>query len=182
MLHFRRFTVVSLLVFALVLAGCESVVTINNRTDPKDFEQITLEPGHGTYYDELAVDVPDDIRKDDYEITDVDIFADVSALDLQVTLVVKLYVALQPGQGNLGDSSINEVIASAELTPESNQVKVEVRHSDLIYDAFDQATFWMKVTIDYDVPSQTAVDVEDIYVEMQMERETGGLFPLFYLF
>ena len=182
MLCFKRIIIVLIIIPVLVLFGCRSVITINNRTDPENFDRITLNMGSDTYYDEVTVDVPDDIRKEDYEITNVDIFADVSALELEVTLVVKLYVGLEPGNVNLDNSSINEVIASATLTPESKQVKVEVRHSDLIYDAFDQEQFWMKVTIDYDVPSQTVIDVNNVYVDMQLERETGGLFPIFYLF
>ncbi|MBD3178869.1 MAG: hypothetical protein GF417_04295 [Candidatus Latescibacteria bacterium] len=182
MLYFKRIILVSLLVMVLALSGCKSVITINNRTDPENFDQIILAAGADTYYDEVSVDVPDDIRKDDYEITNVDIFGDVLATEIEVALEVKLYIGLEPGNLNLDDSSINEGVASASLSPASTQVKIEVRNSDLIFDAFDQETFWVKVTIDYDVPSLTVVDVKNVYVDMQLERETGGLFPIFYLF
>ncbi|MFO7916088.1 MAG: hypothetical protein R6U43_10420 [Candidatus Krumholzibacteriales bacterium] len=182
MLYFKRITMVFLLIPVLAFSGCRSIVRINNRTDPKNFDQIVLITGSDTYYDEISVNVPDELRKEDYEITRVEIFGDVSAQSLGATLVVDLYIGLEPGSANLDDSSVNEVIASAVLTPEDRDVEIRSVNSDLIYKALDHETFWMKATIDYQVSSLTIIDIKNLYMDIQLERETGGLFPILYLF
>ena len=181
-----RFSVFSLFVLLFALAGCKSVIEIDNSTDPEDFNLIVLVPSGGshTYYDEIAIDVPEDIRDEDYEITDVKIFADAVATTMAqgVTLHVKLYIGLQPGQAALSDTTINEMIDSAELTEEGKVIKISVTDSELIYVALKQETFWMKVTVEYDVAELTVMSVNNAYVSLKIERETGGLLPITYLF
>lgn len=179
----RRYTVVFLLVLLAALAGCKSIIEINNSTDPEDFDPFEIEPTGTNFYDEISIDVPDDIQKDDYEITDVDIFADVVADSLAgATLAVKLYVGLKPGETNLANTAINELIATAELIEQGKVIKISVRNSKLIFKAFDQETFWMKATVEWNIPTTATVRVKNVYVDMTVERETGGLLPIFYLF
>ena len=181
-----RFTVLSLFVFLVALAGCKSVIEIDNSTDPESFNTMVLFPSGGsqTYYDEISIDVPEDLRNDDYEITDVKIFADAVADTLAqgVSLELRLYVGLQPGQVNMSNTAINEMIDSAELTEQGNIIKIAVTDSELIYVALKQERFWMKVVVEYNVADLTVMSVKNAYVSLKIERETGGLLPISYLF
>ena len=181
-----RFSVLSLFVLLVALAGCKSVIEINNSTDPENFNTMVLFPSSGTqtYYQEIYIDVPEDIRNDDYEITDVKIFADAVADTMVqgVTLNLKLYIGLQPGQADLSNPAINEMIDSAVLTEQGNIIKIAVTDSKLIYPALKQERFWMKVVVEYDVADLTVMSVKNAYVSLKIERETGGLLPISYLF
>ena len=181
-----RFTALSFFVLLVALAGCKSVIEINNSTDPEDFNTMVLSPSGGSqiYYDEIYIDVPEDIRNDDYEITDVKIFADAVADTMKqgADLELELYIGLQPGNVNMSNPAINEMIDSAVLTEQGNIIKISVTDSKLIYVALKQERFWMKVVVKYTVADLTVMSVKNAYVSLKIERETGGLLPISYLF
>lgn len=171
-----------LLLVPLVIAGCKTTLKINNRTDPQSFDPFILATTANHYYKEISVDVPEEIRNDDFDITKIDIFADVSTLNIVYPVYVRIYVSLEPGEANIDDTRKNQLIEADTIGTNIENHKVEVHSPRLAFVALKQKTFYMKAVLDAAGPTGGIARVSNVYLNLWMERKTNGLIPFFYFF
>jgi hypothetical protein len=169
----------------IALSGCVTVLKINNKTDPQNFDPIRIGAA-GTFYDEISVDVPSEIREEDFRVTRVDIAArafvnEVTTLG-ELGFDVDLYISLDSGQGNLGDETRNQLLTSLSITEENVYYPMEVINPKLAHKAFKQKKFYLKTVISSSSPTLGTVHIEDVFLNIWLERETKGLLPFFYMF
>jgi len=164
-----------------IFAGCKTTLKINNKTDPQSIDSITLITLLNHYYNEVEIDVPEEIRGDDFEITRADMFADISASDLNAPVFVELYIGLEGGEANISDESRNELIA-ADTVCTGQVYHVAVKSPPLVLKALHQDRFYIKAVVTSITPTGGHVNVDNIYLDIWLEKETNGLLPFFYLF
>jgi uncharacterized protein YceK len=176
----KRFVIVTIFVF--LLSGCRTVVKVNNSTDPKSFDPIEVVAWQNYFFDEITIDVPEEIRDEDFTVTRVDMFADILADTLAYPLDVALYIGLEPGDNGLDDPTINHVITATTLEEVGQRHHVDVKSPAIALQAMQQSEFYIKVVIRTSQPTAARVLVENVYLDIWLERQTEGLFPFFYLF
>ncbi len=174
--------ILMLLVMTAVVAGCRTTLKINNKTDPQSFDPIILANTTTHYYKEISIDVPEEIRNDEFRITKVDIFADVYTINIVNPVYVRIYVGLEPGETNLDDPEINQVIAADTIGTNIEHHKIDVHSPRLVFKALKQETFYMKAVVTSIGPTGGMAKVDNVYLNMWLERETSGLIPFFYFF
>ncbi|HSG27082.1 MAG TPA: hypothetical protein VLA34_01290, partial [Candidatus Krumholzibacterium sp.] len=106
----------------LLAGGCKSTLKVTSRSDPQAFEPIDI-PGHGavgTVYAELEFDVPSEVSDEDFDIPKAEIYGVVSIEDIAVAgsleIGIDVYISIEPGQGNLSDTSLNQYMTTVTLT------------------------------------------------------------------
>ncbi len=167
---------------ALAAAGCTTVIIVSTRGNPEDFDPIVLATVQSYYFDEVEVEVPDEIRNDDFEVVRVDLFASVRVQYILHPIEVDLYIGLEPGDGNLSDPDLNVRIYSTRVETAGEHHLVAIRSPGIALRAMRQERFYIKTVIETGEPTVGVVNVTDVYLDIRLERETKGLFPFFYLF
>jgi len=170
------------LLVAFAISGCKTTLKINNKTDPQSFEPFVLGTSTTHYYKELSVDVPEEIRNDDFDVTRVDIYADVYTLNIVYPVHVRIYVGLEPGEDNIDDPKKNQLIADDTVGVNVEYHRFEIHSPKLIFKALKQETFYMKAVLTSAGPTGGMVEIKNVYLNIWLERETSGLIPFFYFF
>jgi hypothetical protein len=179
----------------ILTAGCNSTLKVNNQSDPKDFEPVII-PGHGLTgeaFAELVFDVPDDISNEEFDIERANIFGDVFLDTLyvegDVEIEVDIYLGLESGSADLDDPDLNQFIASVTISGVGQHHPVAITDPRLLRSGLANGAFYVKVVAEIitnpTIPGQAEMGVlriDDIYFDAWLVRETGGLFPLFYMF
>ncbi len=171
-----------------LLAGCKSTLKITNRSDPKNFEPVSCAGVAGLYFGEKTIDVPEEVRSDDFDITRADLFADIFADTIwsegDVTVIVSFYLGLESGNVDLDDSDINQLLVTVTITEQDQHNLVEMTDPALLRKAIKQEQFYLKAVIELQATGVTfsIIHLDDIYFVAYLERETKGLFPIFYMF
>ncbi len=178
-----------LLIFSVAfLSGCKSTLEVTNRSDPKNFTPIPFSGVTGEYYAEIAMEVPEEVRNDEFDITRVDLFADIFADTLWATgaveLTIHFYIGLESGNTGMGDPDINQYLVTVTITEQDQHNLVEIIDPALLHKGIKQEMFYLKALIELDAaaPVYGILHLDDIYFFAYLERETEGLFPIFYLF
>ena len=178
-----------LLIFSLsLLSGCKSTLEVTNRSDPRDFPPITFAGVSGDYYGEIVIEVPEEIRNDEFDIIRVDLFTDIFADTLyatdQVVITVDFYIGLESGNVDMGDPDINQYLVTVVITEQDQHNLVKLVDPALIHRGIKQEMFYLKARITLDAVAQVygVLHIDDNYFFAYLERETEGLFPVFYLF
>jgi hypothetical protein len=174
-----------ILLSVIALSGCVTVLKINNKTDPQNFDPIIIGAA-GSFYDEISVEVPSEIREEDFTVTRVDIAAkayvnEVTTLG-ELGFNVDLYISLDSGREDLDDPARSQLLASVLITEEDVYYPVEIVNPGLAHRAFKQKKFYMKTVITSANPTLGTVHIEDVFLNIWLERETKGLLPFFYMF
>ncbi|OQX83884.1 MAG: hypothetical protein B6D63_05500 [Candidatus Latescibacteria bacterium 4484_7] len=164
-----------------IFAGCKTTLKINNKTDPQSIDSIVLVTPLSHYYNEVEIDVPEEIRGDDYDVTRADMFADITASELTSPVFVRLFVGLESGEANIDDATRNELVA-ADTIDVGEVFHVAVKSPPLVLKALNQDRFYIKAVVTTAGPTAGYVNVDNIYLDIWLEKETSGLFPFFYLF
>ncbi|MCK4235838.1 MAG: hypothetical protein KAX38_01885 [Candidatus Krumholzibacteria bacterium] len=169
-----------------LMSGCQTVLKINNKSDPESFGLIPLDAGDRYFFREIRVEVPGEIRDDDFKLTRVDIHADVYADTIysvgEVRFDIELYMGLESGEDDLDDPSKNELLASAVINEQGEHRSIEVGNSNLARRAMHREVFFYKTVIRTASPTYALMRVDNVYLDIWLERQTKGLFPFFYLF
>lgn len=179
----------------ILMAGCKSTLKVNNQSDPKDFEPVTL-PGHGVTgqaFAELDFYVPDEISNEEFDIERANIFGDVFLETLfvegDVEIEVDIYLGLESGSANLDDPDLNQYLASVTISGVGQHTPVAISDPSLLRQGLKNGAFYVKIVAEIitnpTVPGEEEMGVlriNDIYFDAWLVRETGGLFPFFYLF
>ena len=178
-----------LLIFTLtLLSACKSTLEITNRSDPKDFPSIEFLGVTGNYYGEIVMDVPEEIRNDEFDITRADLFADIFADTLWTTeaveITVDFYIGLESGNIDMDDPDINQYLITVVITEQDQHNLVEITDCALLRKGMKQEIFYLKARIALDAATSVygVLHLDDNYFVAYLERETEGLFPIFYLF
>lgn len=183
-----RAAALSLSALLMIWAGCRTTLMISNRPDPEDFPPFDFAGTSGSYYGEIVFDVPEEVREEEYDIERADIFCDVYADTLFVpdrfTLEVDLYLGLESGGANIGDTDLNEYLATVEITAQDEHTLLKFDHPRLIEAALEREEFFLKgiVRLTSPTPAAGRVRIEGVYFEAYLSRDTSGLLPFFYLF
>lgn len=176
---------IAVVILLAVLPGCKTIVKLDNSTDPRSFDPIVF-AGAEQRFDEIAVSVPGEIRDTDFEITRVILSGSVRADTLvsngEASVRVDLYIGLEPGPAGLDDPFRNEFIASVTVTEAKEHHPVFVRDPAIAFRALRRETVWIKAIISPASPTAGTLAIEDLFFEVWLERETGGLLSFFYLF
>lgn len=174
---------VIVLVLVMLACGCRTILKINNKSDPQSFDPLIVITTNNFFYNEISIDVPEEIRNDEFEVTRVDIFADIFVRGINnPPLDIALYIALEPGSGGLDDPDANQVIARDTIWVAGTHRPVKVKSPALALKAMHQEKFYFKTVVRSSGDSEGLVNVDDVYTDVWLERETKGLFPFFYLF
>ena len=179
------FIMKKVLIFTFVLilvAGCKTTLKVNNRTDPKSFDPVFFGSTTTHYYRELTIDVPEEIRSDEFDVSRVDMFADIYAAEIINPAIVEIYVGLEPGESELSNREKNYLIARDTLTSVIKHRSVAVKSPRLVLEALKQERFYIKAVINTGGSTVGMAKIENVYLDMWLERETNGLFPFFYFF
>jgi hypothetical protein len=176
----KRFLYIFVLSFALY--GCKTVIEISTKGEPENFDPIVLSTELSYYYSEVEVDVPADIRDEEWEVTRVDMFGDITAQYIDHPVDVELYIGLVPGSDNLDNPVLNSRIAYENISQPSTAYDIEVRSPPLALQAMRQNHFYIKAVITTATPTVGIVRVGNVYLDVTLERDSSGLFPIFYLF
>jgi len=176
----KRFLFVFLL--SLALYGCKTVIEISTKGEPEHFDPIVLSTDMTRYYSEVEVDVPADIRDEEWEVTRVDMFGNVTAQYIDHPVDVELYIGLVPGNENLDNPVLNSRIAHENISLPATAYDIEVRSPPLALQAMRQDHFYIKAVITTATPTVGIVRVGGVYLDVTLERDSSGLFPFFYLF
>ena len=176
----KRFLFIFLLAF--VVFGCKTVIEISTRGEPENFDPIVLTTDMTYYYSEVEVDVPADIRDEEWEVTRVNMFGNVTAQYIDHPVDVELYIGLVSGDANLDNPVLNSRIASEHISQPATAYNVEVRSPPLALTAMKQDHFFIKAVITAATPTVGIVRVGDVYLDVTLERDSSGLIPFFYLF
>lgn len=173
-----------LFVFLLSIAfyGCTTVIEISTKGEPENFDPIVLTTDMTYYFSEVEVDVPADIRDEEWEVTRVDMFGNVTAQYIDHPVDVELYIGLESGNANLDNPILNSRIAHEYISQPATAYNVEVRSPPLALAAMKQDRFFIKAVITTATPTVGIVRVGNVYLDVTLERDSSGLFPFFYLF
>ncbi|MBN2184512.1 MAG: hypothetical protein JW746_04215 [Candidatus Krumholzibacteriota bacterium] len=177
-----------LIFFLSLLSGCKSTLEVTNRSDPKDFLPIVFAAVTGEYYGELVIEVPEEIRNDEFDITRADLFADIFADPLvaagAVEISVDFYIGLESGNVEMNDPDINQYLVTVVITEEGQHNLVEIVDPSLLHRGMRQETFYLKalITLDAEEPVSGVLHLDNNYFIAYLERETEGLFQVFYFF
>jgi len=174
--------VIPFLLVLVLAGGCKTTLKVNNRTDPKSFEPIFFGSTTTHYYRELAIDVPEEIRNDEFDVSRVDMFADVYAAEIVNPAIVEIYVGLEPGESELSNREKNYLIARDTLTSVVKHHSIAVKSPKLVLKALKQERFYIKAVVNTVGLTAGMARIENVYLDMWLERETNGLFPFFYFF
>ncbi len=179
----------------LLAGGCKSTLKVTNRSDPQAFQPIEV-PGHGavgTVYAELEFDVPDEVSDEDFDIPRAEIYGVVSIEDIAVAgsleIDIDIYISLEPGQGNLSDTALNQYMTTVTLTDEVTEVPVKFENPEMLIQGLRNGGFYVKIIGSVNENPTSPGDpllgillIRDIYFVAWLERATEGLFPIFYVF
>lgn len=187
--------IIILISVVLLIAGCKSSLKVSNRSDPKDFTPVVLPGGGltGKAFAELSFEVPEEVSNEEFLIARADIFADVYIDTLftegDVEIVVDFYLGLEPGPADLSDPAVNEFLATVTLTGQDQHNRIELLNPLFLRKGLEQGEFHVKIDADIITNPSSQSDpelgilrVDDIYFNAYLERETEGLFPIFYIF
>lgn len=180
--------IILLLLSLALLAGCKSTLEVTNRSDPKDFPQIPFSGTSGSDYGEIVIDVPEEIGNDEFDITRVELFADIFADPLvttgEVEITVDFYIGLESGNINMDDPEINQYLVTVVITEEDQHHLVELVDPALVHRGIRQEAFYLKALIELQAENDVdgILHLDDNYFIAYLERETEGLFPVFYIF
>ena len=183
-----RASALSGIVLFTVWAGCRTTLMISNRPDPDDFPPFEFAGTTGSYYGEIAFDVPGEVREEEYDIERADIFCDVYADTIlaagDFTLEVDLYLGLESGEADIGDTGLNEYLATVEIAARGEHSLLEFTHPRLIEAALDREEFFLKgiLRLTSAAPVAGRVRIDGVYFNAYLSRDTSGLLPFFYLF
>ena len=183
------------MLIVLMMSGCKSTLKVTNRSDPQAFQPIEV-PGHGvtgTFYAELDFDIPSEISDEDFDVTKADIFGNVSLTEISVSgdleIMVDIYISLEPGQGNLSDTDLNQYMTTVTITDEMTEVPVAFQDPELLIRGLHEGDFYVKIVGALNLNPTSPGDetlgtllIRDIYFDAWLERGTEGLFPVFYVF
>ncbi|MBN1884130.1 MAG: hypothetical protein JW876_01235 [Candidatus Krumholzibacteriota bacterium] len=176
---------IAIMTCCLLAAGCNTTVKINNRTDPRSFEPIEF-AGTDEHFGQIEVDVPEEFRDTDFDITRVLVYADVYADTVvstgDIRIDIDFFIGLEPGSAALDDPLRNELVASVVVTASGEHYPILARDPAIATRALRAETLWIKAVVKPDAPSAGMIRIDDIFFEVWLERETDGLFPFFYLF
>ena len=173
-----------LLVFiiALIFVGCKTPIRINNSDDPQELDPITLTLGEDRYFKEKEIESPEEVQEDDWDIENVDIFAEVWGEGFAADITADLYIATESGDRNLSDPAKNQLIFHAVLPVGGDPLHIEVRNPSLARKALKGDVFYFKGVVTTAAPSTGTVHIGKMYLDILLERDTEGLFSIFYLF
>lgn len=176
-------TLLAALSLALLAGGCVTALTINTKDDPQELEPLVLGSDEIYKFEELEIDVPDEIADEDYTVTRVDIFADIRVEYIAGPLDARLYIGLGGGDTDLDDPARNVKVGDERVSQPGERFRIVVKSPALVLRALKQESFWVKAVIETDSPlgSATVVVIENVYLDIRLERETKGLLPFFYI-
>jgi len=177
-----------LIITLALLTGCKSTLEVTNRSDPQDFPPIPFSGVTGEYYGEIIIEVPEEVRNDEFDITRADLFADIFADTLYTTgdvlISVDFYIGLEGGLAGIDDTDINQYLTTVTITEQDQHNLIELIDPEFLHKGIKQELFYLKAVMQLqaDDPVYGILHLDDIYFIAYMERETEGLFPIFYLF
>lgn len=183
----RRFIIY--LLPLLALAGCKTTLTVTNRSDPKSFRGMSFIGSSDSRYEEIVIDVPEEVRDEDFDIEQTSIFADVyvdylwiGELDT-VNVQVEIYLGLESGEDNLADEEVNELLVQFEIEELTRHYPMRFDDPRLINRAIRQEKFYVKARIYVESSGVVAgtVKIDDVYFITHLSRDIGGLSSFFYL-
>ncbi len=172
------------LIFVVILfiSGCVTTLEISTRGEPQEIAPILIIEADTNYYRDEELEVPQEIRDEDYRITFVDVWADILIRYLNYPVDVKLYIGLEPGEENLEDTTRNTLLAQRYISQAGERHRIKTTNPDLILTALKQEKFYVKMVAISENQNNAYVKVENIYLDIRMERETSGLLPFLYFF
>ena len=172
-------------ILCLLASGCRTTVRLDNSTDPRSFDPIVF-AGSDPRFDEIAVLVPAEFGDTDFEITRILLSAGVQADTLvssgDASVQVDLYIGLDAGAAGLDDPFRNEFVASVTIAEAGERHPILVRDPPIAFRALRQDTLWIKAVVRPSAPTAGILSIGDVFFEVWLERETGGLLSFFYLF
>ncbi|MBN2069987.1 MAG: hypothetical protein JW814_00915 [Candidatus Krumholzibacteriota bacterium] len=177
-----------LVIVLVLLSGCKSTLEVTNRSDPQDFPPIPFSGLGGDYYGEIVIDVPEEVRNDEFDITRADLYADIFADTIYASgdfeITVDFYIGLESGAEGIENAEINQYLTTVLITEQDQHNVVEIFNAELLHKGIKQEMFFLKALIEVETtePVYGIIHLDDIYFIAYLERETEGLFPIFYLF
>jgi hypothetical protein len=166
----------------LSLSGCVTTLEISTRGKPVEITPIIVVGAGVDKYEEAEFGVPEEIRNEEFDITSVVIWADILVVYLAYPVDVSLYIGLEPGYANLDDRDINTLLVHKRVSQAGEVNRIKVDDPDLIFKALNQEKFYMKAVAVSENTNDAFVRVNNIYMDIILERDTSGLLPFLYYF
>jgi hypothetical protein len=186
----KRKILIILLLPLLAIAGCKTTLMVTNQSDPKSFRGMPFLGSSDTKYEELVIEVPEEVSSEEFDIEDTSLFADAYVDYLwigpgeTVDVTVEIYLGLESGEANLGDDTKNELLTSFEISDISSRYPLRFDDPRLINIAIRQDKFFIKARVNVVSSGVVAgtVKIDDVYFITHLSRDIEGLGSFFYLF